>query len=254
MAGVSCLVAASAHAANRQPCSASQLAALGKAAHAAHFASRDQDPDGVLRDAACKPAPGAPGTTLAVVAWGDGPDNAVPGLLAVLDDASGRVLASLREDFVQDPLTDIRDDVLHLDTAPYLLAPGVRAFGVDIEHHDGPRYADGGVDRSRALYVREGAAVRRVLDEIDMSTWTYVSDSVPAAASSPEEADRAVQHFKITIAIGPQVSHGWHDLVLTATSCCEAGHDFPPLHVRLPYDGRGYPLKAFEDAYWRWRK
>jgi hypothetical protein len=250
LAAALCMLAAPVQAANRQACSASQLAVLGRAAQVPHFAWRDDDPAGVLRDAACKAAPGAPGTTIAVVAWSDGHDDrdgAVPGLIAVLDDAAGRVVASLREDFQQDALTVIQEDVLHVDTAPYLLAPGVRAFGIDTGHAGGPRYADGGVGPSRSLYVREGRVLRQVMADLDLEAWMYL----PGHEGWRDDADDVQQeNFQTVIAIGPQSSHGWHDLVLTSTSDGKR----PSLHVRVPYDGRVYPLKPFEDAYWHWRR
>jgi hypothetical protein len=155
------------------------------------------------------------------------------------------VVASLREDFVQDALTVIRPGVFHVDTAPYLLAPGVRAFGIDTAHTEGPRYADGGVGPSRSLYVREGAQVRCVMADLDLGGWAYL----PGHEGWRDGAvDVQQENFATVIAIGPQASHGWHDLLLTSTS----DRARRPLHVRVPYDGHAYPLKGYEDAYARW--
>ena len=71
------------------------------------------------------------------------------------------------------------------------------------------------------------------------------------------EARAAIfERYDVTIALGPPGRGGWRDLVLSATAHRDDHQPsrLKPLHVRVPYDGRVYPLGDYEKAYRLWRQ
>lgn len=121
-----------------------------------------------------------------------------------------------------------------IDTAKYMLADGVRAFGIRTL-----RYTScGGCKWSQSmlsLFVPDGKSLRRVLSTmIDMTT-----DGTEAPTC--QDATRIV---KTTIEPAAELSHGWHDLTLTTTAGDESA-DGPcgarsRTSMTLTYDGANY--------------
>lgn len=248
----------SAQAADAASCSAALLSALGGVLAVPHFvagpSAAGTDPGGVVVTSTCRRAPDDARLTLAAVAWDAHAEAAKALAVAVVDEASGSVEALSRDEIGEDAATQVPPGTLALDTAPYKLAPGVRAFGVDVLPADGS-CGDGGAGPSRTLYVREGKALRPVLEGLVMSTFRYVRGNQPRCVSDPRLAETAIiEDFKITIGLGVPGKNGWRDLVLTATS--KRSDHKPgrrPLHAHLRYDGSGYPLDAFRKAWTAWR-
>ena len=130
---------------------------------------------------------------------------------------------------------------LRIDTARYDLAPGVRAFGVDISSQaPGPRCADGGFGPLRTLFVQDGASLRPVLASVVLTTWRRVSGSACA-----DSDDAIIENTATTIAVAPQARNGFADLVLASTV---DGHAAPRLRTVLHYDGHLYGAK--DDRIW----
>jgi hypothetical protein len=238
-------------------CGAAELAVLGRELRIDHFvpgpADFGQDADGVVVASSCRRSPDDPRLTLAAVAWDAQAEDGKSLVVAVID--SSTALALLKDEIGEDAATRVTGGSLRLDTAPYRLAAGVRAFGVDVLPADGS-CGEGGVGPSRTLYVREGRTLRPVLQGLTMSEYRYVRGNKPGCVSDQREAETAiVEDFKVAIGLGIPGKGGWRDLVLTATS--KRSDHKPgrrPLHVHVRYDGSAYPLDAFQDAWTAWRK
>jgi hypothetical protein len=128
------------------------LAALGRELKVAHFAvgqdNFGKDPAGVLVAATCKRMPDDPRLTLAAA-------------------------------------TQVNGGSLRFDTAPYELAPGVRAFGLDIFSED-PSCGEGGTGPVRTLYVRAGRTLRPVLEGLAVDQWWYLRGNQPRCSGPGE--------------------------------------------------------------------
>jgi hypothetical protein len=248
-------------ASREMPCATPVLAPLGHAIKVAHFVPgptmRDGDPAGVIVSATCKRLPDDPRLTLVAVAWNAGKEDEKSLVLALVDEATGKVVASLQDVINEDATTQIEDYSLRLDTAAYDLAPGVRAVGLDIVSEN-RGCGEGGFGPSRTLYVREGATFRPVLADLFMTQFWYVRGNQPRCVSDQKEAETAIlEDFSVSIGIGIGATgkDGWRDLTLSATSKrSDKKPGRKPLHVHVPYDGKTYPLAAFNKAYEQWRQ
>ena len=245
-----------ARAAERSPCTPA-LTILGRELKVAHFSPDENDfgtdPAGVIVSASCKRLPAEPRLTLVAAAWNAGVADAKSLVVAVVDEAAGATVALHREEIDEDAATLINNGSVRLDTAPYDLAPGVRAFGVDIARDD-RSCGEGGQGAARTLYVREGRVLRPVLSGLVLQQWWYLRGNQPRCSGPGEEAPILEDH-DVTIALGAPGKGGWRDLALTATAR-RSDHQATrkPLHVRVPYDGGRYPTAAFDKAYDQWRK
>lgn len=231
-------------------CPAPVLASLGRALEVARFSPA---PAGVVIASNCKPLPDDPALTLAAVAWDAHSEDSRALAIAVVDEAASTLRALRREDVDIDGAT--RFNGLRLDTAPYTLAPGVRAFGVDLFLEDiGCDGADAGPRRT--LYVREGRVLRPVLEGLDMSEFVYLKGDKPHCVGPGDSRESVTESRDVTIALGEPGRGGWRDLLLTVAA--RRGDHQPsrlrPLHVRVPYDGRAYDLQAFSKAYDAWHR
>jgi len=238
-------------------CGTAALAVLGRELGVEHFvpgpAGAGHDAAGVVAASACRPMPDAPRLTLAAVAWDAHGEDSKALAVAVLEDDA--VVALLKDEIAEDAATQVTRGSLRLDTAPYRLAPGVRAFGVDVLPTDGS-CGEGGPGPTRTLYVRDGTSIRPVLAGLAMSEFWYVRGNRSRCVADPREAETAiVEDFKVGIGLGVPGKAGWRDLVLTATSK-RSDHKpgRPPLHVHVAYDGDTYPLEAFQKAWTAWRR
>ena len=242
---------------DRPPCSGPQLAILGRAVKVAHFVpgphARDGAADGVVVASTCRRLPDDPRLTLAAVAWDAGKEDSKALLLALVDEPAAKVVASHRDEIGEDAAVHIEDDSLRLDTAAYDLAPGVRAVGLDIVSED-RSCGEAGYGPQRSLYVRDGATLRPVLSDLYVRQWTWLRGNQPRCSGPGDEA-ALLEDDDVSIGLGAAGPGGWRDLALTATSKRSdrrAGRK--PLHVRVPYDGKTYPLDAFDKAFEQWRK
>ena len=89
------------------------------------------DPEGVIVASACKRCPTTRGLTLAAVAWDAGKPDSKALVLALVDEKASPGRRRAPREVDEDAATR-RNGSLRLDTAAYELAPGVRAFGLDI--------------------------------------------------------------------------------------------------------------------------
>lgn len=228
-----------------QPCDAASLAVLGSGAVDEPIA------------AACRDWPYDPAIRLVAAAWpGEGADGAEddPLLLvtAMLDRATGQVLARHERTLEQDAAFALGEGGIRLDTARYDLAPGTRAFGVVLANSArGPSCPDRGFDRELTLLVRDGQGLRPVFATW-LDTWEMVEGSACAWAPQRAVSERA----QVTIGVERSASHGFADLALTASVTREASDadGDPETSQRrarrvLRYDGHAYATDPFDTLF-----
>jgi hypothetical protein len=192
-------------------------------------------PDSEVSDAACKPWPGDERLLLTLVVFGvedrPGGERVATLGLALVEARSFRVVSRHREAIGEDATFRIGPDVFTLDTARYLLAPGVRGFGVVSTMVNQASCPDGGLDASWRLFVAEGPRIRAVTDtELFLHTWRY--------ADSRECRGGSILHdTTVTLDLRPRVG-AWADLVIRA----QRSDRKKPLVVTVPFDGQVYPV------------
>jgi hypothetical protein len=211
--------------------------------------------EGTLVAQDCRRFPSRPGIVIAAVAFRRGEDL-VDLRLALWDANRGRIEASGVERIEEDRSLELVEGSVEIDTAPYRLAPDVRAFGVDLTSTYLPNCGDGGIGATRSLYVQEGDALRRVLADRFVSTWMFLSRGNDRCNHADVEAETVIETYDLTLAIGPGSSHGFHDVVVTVTPSRDDGKPskLRPFVHTLHYDGHEYPTTALDEAYWAWRR
>ena len=187
---------------------------------------------------ACKAWPGKEPYTLGVFIYEGHKEEQKQMLVALIDQAQGKVIASYLTMAEVDAITRYVDGI-KFDTARYFVQPGLRAFGIDVGTYS-PRYAEGGYGPMRTLYVREGAAIRPILSDMAVSTWRYLPGAAPWENGNNENPsyEPKTETFSYTIGIAATRSNGYADLLITRIS------DQPKVKVvtqLLRYDGKRYP-------------
>jgi hypothetical protein len=91
------------------PCAAPVLALLAKQLQVDHFVpgrnAFGSDPAGVILSTTCKRMPSDPRLTLAAVAWDAGRTDSKSLVLAIVDEASAAVVASMKDEIYEDAWT-----------------------------------------------------------------------------------------------------------------------------------------------------
>ncbi|AKU48680.1 hypothetical protein VB145_07815 [Xanthomonas arboricola] len=207
----------------------------------------------------CKPWPNDAAIRLAAIAFA-GDAESVPGerdlelRVAMLDAASGKVLAFYAQAMGEDAAFELAADSLRLDTARYDLAKGVRAIGVVVHSAArGPSCPDFYSNQALTLLVREGRSLRPVLQR-DLYAWQRVKGE----PCSLGKGDVITEVANLSVSMAPQVHAGYADIVLTAnvaTVESAAGSDTDTERTRrvrqvLRYDGQRYVPVAGGDPSW----
>jgi hypothetical protein len=190
--------------------------------------------------AACKAWPAGQSRTIAAIAYDAGVKYEKRLVVALLDPSAGTVLAAYSGSIQEEATINVGPNSLRIDTAHYDLAPGVRAFGIDVESAFGPSCVEGGIGPARTLFIQEGKVLRPVLESFYLSTWSFDQDA-PSCGGGTEAAN--TETITYTIGIGKTVSNGLSDLRITATSSNSNGKKSwrKPLSYELRYDGKVYP-------------
>ena len=229
------LVLAGAHAAGKRgvhDCAPELVALVGKPAGTGKA--------GELVTGACKAWPGKPGLTIAALAYDDGRESDKPLVVALVDTAHAKLVARYDGLLEEDATLTVGPGSLSIDTARYQLAPGVRAFGLDVSTSYSQGCGDGGFGPARTLFVQEGGTLRPVLSSLYLSEWHYIKGG-PSCMAAQE--DDVIETVSYSIGIGKTVQHGFASLVVTGSS------DVPhtgPRSQELRYDGQTYAQPAFD--------
>ncbi|NIK00997.1 hypothetical protein [Xanthomonas cannabis] len=187
-------------------------------------------------------------------------DAAAPGerelqlRVALLDAASGKVLAGYTQALGEDAAFELDADSLRLDTARYDVAPGTRAIGVVVHSvARGPSCPDFSSEDALTLLVRDGRTLRPVLQR-DLSLWQRVKGE----PCSPGQGGVITESAELALAMAPQSHAGYADIVLTANirtleSVTGGGPDAGRTRRArqlLRYDGTRYVATSGGNASW----
>ncbi len=180
---------------------------------------------------ACKTSSQDRRLTIVAVAYDAGQDYDKNLVVALVDTNHGAVRGAFKGVISEDATLQVLQGSLRLDTAPYDLAPGVRAFGIDVSSgRSGPRCGEAWFGATRTLFVQEGAALRPVLNGFMLSEGRLV-DGLPCTPDAYFETTTS------TIAIASTATHGFADLVVTDAVDSQAARR---TRTVMRYDGLTY--------------
>jgi len=163
-------------------------------------------------------------------------------IVSLVDTFKKEAIAAYKGTIPEDAAMTVGSGSLILDTARYDIAPGVRAFGLDLSTSHSQGCGDGGVGPIRTLFVKEGKKIRPVLEGLYLSTWTFIKGGPSCAAS---EREVVIETTSYGVGILRTVTNGYADLRITATSTFDNGKKSPtrPKRYTLKYDGKSYPVQ-----------
>lgn len=189
-----------------QPCDAETLAAVGKSMGQQGFRPPGDD-GGPVVAAACKALPNDKRIILVAVGYQlpAEPSGDKKGLLvAMLDTQVGKLIHSYKTTIDEDAITQLGGDSLWLDTAPYIIAPGERAFGlVFTSNAPAPHGVEGWGNDELVLFVPSADALRPIFQLV--LSWWHENDSGSTASHS------------YTVGVGDRASRGHKDLIVNET-------------------------------------
>lgn len=241
-----------------QLCDARTLAAVGRFVRVDNFRepALGQAPDAtaMVAAAACRAAPAIHGRLVAA-AYRSGRQDELLLVIALIDGA-GQVGPSFRGTLDSDPGVKIVSGSLWLDTAAYDLAPGVRAFGLDITTGAPRGCAAAGSGARRSLFVSQGRLIRPVLQDLPMSEWALIQRGRSACTDSSAPELTITENFTATLGLAPTSTRGYRDLVVTGAASRDDGHpdERPALRSVLRWDGRVYSIDEQQRAWLAWRQ
>ena len=241
-----------------QLCDPRALATIGRFVHVDKFKEpplgQAPDANAMVAASACHAAPAYHGKLVAA-AYRSGHQDDLLLVIAVVD-ASGQVGPSFKGDLDSDPAVRIVSGSLWLDTAAYDLAPGVRAFGLDITSGLPRGCAAGGSGARRSLFVGQGRFIRPVMQDLPMSEWNLIQRGRSSCTDSGAPELTITENFATTLAVAPSTTRGYHDLAVSGLATRDDGRvdERLPFHALLKWEGRVYSLEAQQQAWTSWKQ
>ena len=178
--------------------------------------------------------------TIVALAYDAGADVDKLLVVALVDSTSRAIRSAFKGTIQEDALLHVGQGSLHLDTARYDLAPGQRAFGLDVSSAHGKGCVTGGQGAQRTLFLQDGPALRLVLDGLTLSSWHFVSGTPACMRSKPgADDDTVAERTDVTLAVAPHATRGLADLVATESAVLDGHRAKRTRHV-LQFDGTTY--------------
>ena len=240
-----------------QLCDARTLATVGRFVHVDNFREpalgQAPDANAMVAASACRAAPAARGRLVAA-AYRSGQQDELLLVIALVD--GGQVGPSFKGNLDSDPSVKIVSGSLWLDTAAYDLAPGVRAFGLDITSGVPRGCAAAGSGARRSLFVSQGRFIRPVLQDLPMSEWSLIQRGKSACTDSGAPDVTITENFTASLGLAPTSTRGYRDLVVTGAASRDDGHleERPAFRCVLKWDGRVYSIEEQQRAWLAWRQ
>jgi hypothetical protein len=242
-----------------QLCDARMLASIGRYLQVANFKEPAlgyaPDAGAMVAASACRAAPAYHARLLAF-AYRSGHQDDLLLVIAAVDSATGQVGANFKGNLDVDPDVRIVSGSLWLDTAAYDLAPGVRAFGLDVATGMPRGCAAGGSGARRSLFVSQGRFIRPLLQDLPMSEWNLVQRGRLSCSDSSAPDLTITENFSATLGLAPTSTRGYRDLVVTGSAARDDGHldERPVLRTLLKWDGRVYSTDEQQRLWREWRQ
>jgi hypothetical protein len=242
-----------------QLCDPRTLAAIGRFVAVTNFKEptlgQSPDANAMVAASACRAAP-AFHARLVAVAYRSGHQDDLMLVIAALDSSTGQVGATFKGNLDSDPNVHIVSGSLWLDTAAYDLAPGVRAFGLDVTTGLPRGCAAGGSGARRSLFVSQGRFIRPVLQDLPMSEWNLIQRGKSACTSSAAPDLTITENFSATLGLATTSTRGYRDLVVTGSASRDDGHadERPAIRTVLKWDGRVYSTDDQQRLWREWRQ
>lgn len=222
-----------------QVCSSEQLAAIK--------ASLPSDTE--LTASVCKTLPNQPEMTLTSYIFPDSADRhdemSLPTSIWRVELIShGQVKQQFEEIIEEDASIRIHSSSIWLDTAPYILAEGERAFGIRLDIGYGPSCADGFRSRFLHLFRQHKGTLQRVMNGAPM-LHTYIRKGIPCS-HAPIDLEQGESYIQIL----PEMSNGLHDLKMVTKAKTETSKQDGSsraisqrtLSTTLRFNGHEYPV------------
>ncbi|WP_141749628.1 hypothetical protein [Duganella phyllosphaerae] len=236
------------HAAAAEQCAAAVVASVKTTVEVGEAGQPDGQ-DGVrigdLVSATCKVWPHDRKVLLAALVFETEVEDGKHLVVATVDAATNRVLARYGNSVGEDAATAFGPNSIVIDSAPYQLAPAVRAFGIRFTSSArGASCPDGIWKDELTLFVPRGQFLLPVLQGVAMSR-SEAREGCFGGSSPTLIYDEA----KLAIAIDKAVSHGYADLLVNARIVrSEPGKDIvgkaSAERAVLRFDGQQYrPIK-----------
>ncbi|WP_339453298.1 hypothetical protein [Pseudomonas sp. EA_5y_Pfl2_R50] len=160
--------------------------------------------------------------------------------LAILNASDARPIATYRKPGAYNS-DAVRLEDVRIDTARYRLTPGVRAFGLRSRFSHSSR-ANPYEKTDLALYVREGAELRPVLEGLVVAK---------SNGEFTNDCEGYVKKIRRTVEIGSTSHHGLADLLITTNGtkvtntqsgkeCLSKTAYLKQTRITLVYDGQQY--------------
>jgi len=241
-----------------QLCDARTLATVGRFVHVDNFRepALGQAPDAkaMVAASACRAAPATHGRLVAA-AYRSGQQDELLLVIAMID-GTGQVGPSFKGNLDSDPSVTIVSGSLWLDTAAYDLAPGVRAFGLDITTGVPRGCAAAGSGARRSLFVSQGRFIRPVLQDLPMSEWSLIQRGKSDCTDSSAPDLTITENFTAMLGLAPTSTRGYRDLAVSGTASRDDGHleERPAYRSVLKWDGRVYSIEEQQRAWLAWRQ
>ncbi len=232
------------------------------------------DPEEIIRPeaivaSACKVWPKNNSITISAFAYHsdlypEGRDSPhIEGLILVMiDNQKKQIIASYRDKIEEGADMIVAENSLRIDTARYDLAPGVRAFGLDVM--SGPTsYVTIYSGPTRTLFIQDRKSIRpmttfdinpsALIQGCDPST-SYAN---PCEESAEKEGETVIENIYYGVGIGKTATNGYANLLITATIAYSNGEKpkGKPFQYELHYDGKKYVADSQTGAaFARWKK
>ena len=182
-------------------------------------------PDAMVT-AACKLWPYDKSMLIVAAAYAQDKEQDKNLVVALIEAKTMTIRATYQGVLLEDSTWSVVQGSLRLDTARYDLAPGVRAFGIDLSSDPVDNaVVRGGVTATRSLFVQQGTQLRLVLDGFVLTTSTKAADGVTKTSSK--------------MAIESHASHGLADMLVTRSIDPASGSPAKD-HATLAFDGTRY--------------
>ncbi len=196
---------------------------------------------GVIIAGVCKVWPKDNSKTIAIFAYDAGVEYEKRLIVVLVDTIKGKIVATYKGAIQEDAAMTVGDNSLRIDTARYDIAPGVRAFGLDVTNSYSQGCGDGGSGPVRTLFVQDGKKIKPILEDFYISSWSYIQEgrSRCTGADAPEES--LYENRGYSLSIDTTSTNGYRDLLVTETISRDDGkRTGKPSRYKLHFDGKKY--------------